>query len=443
MKNYFLNIIPFLVILLLLSCNKDEREPNQPTQNYFDFIVNRNSYSNSQFWIIINSADGKIINSQAINENATYRIDLPEHTGFEKYTVQFISGNVWVNEGSIYCYTEVEPCNWNYYHLTDTHAGIEPIGTETIEFDKDLLESGPFGSYLPLYTINNKNYSYSNENSHNIDENIFQIDQFFDLDHLYIVLFNGNEIPIYKWIDNVKLNASYYLKAEDFKQMDEMTISFPNDSSNYIRIETADDPTTEYHEYYKVYDQHGLHTKKEKAYYPKDLFSDYWTYLSSLSDLGYEYYVKRNGNIPTSFKQIDADIQVQNTAVQSFTASTTGNADYCELNWNFENNNSMIRYSVYNSFQTDINFSAPEIPQFLVDSFEINLDHSYKPSITLYEYDNYSGYPDFIKNRFIQPGVLWENINEYQWKKINSNNLKSTKLENEEEMILKERQRKY
>ncbi|MBI9067624.1 MAG: hypothetical protein JEZ09_10055 [Salinivirgaceae bacterium] len=453
MKNYFL-IIPFLVILLSFSCNKDEREP---TQDYFKLTTNDNFISNQERkWIILNSDNGEIIKSIEVFNNESYRIDLEDYTLDKNYTVQIITqgdwfadedwvSDVWNEENvSLECFIDLKPNNWQLNgNENSNQTALEPIGTETIRFDENLLTgSNPFtGSFLSLYYMRNKYTEQLTE----INDTTFQMEQYYNPDNM-LLLFSGDDgIPLYKWFDNIELNASLYVDEEDLTEMTEHIISFPTTSNSKTYIESEDDPNTDALEYYN-FTPRGiiLDSNNVQVYYPKGVFDGCYTYMRIYGESATEFHIKRRGSIPNTFKQIDATISVEDNSVLNFTASTEGMVDYCSLSGGYGYNQSKtFSYNLNSSLNSITHFKAPQIPENLMDSLQIDLDNLNFYKFIFYEVDSYSGYDDYIKTWFIQPEILMEKVIEYQRKEIHFTDFKSTKIENEEDMILKERQRKY
>jgi len=443
MKNLFL-ICACAVILLSVNCQKDDIK-NTPTQDYFEFIVDDNFTSDIKTWIILNSENGDTIKSQEIFNNNTYRFDLPEYSGSEKYTVQLVSGTSQDQYLEIYCFLDVKPQTWqlNGYKYPKTE-NLSRIGIETIEFDEELMAPTGFGYYFAFYSIRNKyTQTYSMVNNSTV-----QLEQYYNPDNIYIALGKGyNQAPLFKWFDKVELNATYSLSRKDFTVVtDSMDISFPTNISCNALIESEDNPSTDFLEYYKVFKGIYSDTNLAKVYYPRDIFPGFWSQLFIQTESTYEYYTKRSGNIPSTFKQMDANIQINNKLLMHFNATASGNADFCQLSWGLRSDNGYqtFRYNVFGSLNSINHFYSPKIPDYLIDTLQINLANLDYPYISLYEYDNYSGFEDYIQNRFVQPGELGKGVNEYQSKEIYNSGLKSSKTGKEElEMMDKERQWEY
>jgi len=71
----------------------------------------------------------------------------------------------------------------------------------------------PKGNRVPIYSFANRYDSYWNTE---INDSTFVLKQYCNPDNIFIALRDNNNTPLYKWINNVELNASLSLSRHDF-----------------------------------------------------------------------------------------------------------------------------------------------------------------------------------------------------------------------------------
>ncbi|MCK4663073.1 MAG: hypothetical protein KAT68_09425 [Bacteroidales bacterium] len=425
-------IILSVFVIVFTSCKKDDYESTPLKNNYFEFVVSSNYLINNtsrvdRVWVIVYSADNEILIKQELQNGITYTFDTIKisKSGLKVQTILYrdyaedYSSDDYYNFST---YTNITPGIWKFG--SEPQDELEPIGTITLNINDIELYN---------YYIVELRSSYTYGFSHN--ESICEIAQYFDTDDVWLMLLNQDEAPYYKWFGDVALNGAISVSSSELDQMsDYVDMAFPANTSMYIYIESEDDLSTDFWDYYLVYlNSWDDGQTSIRAYFPGDVFSGYYTYLIAWNDYITETMLTSRGSVPNEFEQIDATITISNSNVNDFNATINGTTDVCYHYWShtefIETEEIDFNYRVYGPTENTFVYDAPPIPE---DIKTLNsqllvlgkLEYSYSG---FNEYDILNGYEEYIKaykkdqRNLIQEGVkrLWKYIYSQETKNMN------------------------
>lgn len=406
--------------------------------SFFQFVVSSNylrddSFQKLRAWVLIYNTNKELIGIKEIFNGQTYSFVKPVNKATDQYMVQLFSYYDYVNPDyedyfNMSCYLKVDPQVW---YLGSEPSQFQQIGTNIVTLsDVDL--------YDYYYWSAKNQYSYADYDQTNRS---LEFPQYFNPDKIWINYFNKGEAPFYKWIGNVGLNQSYTLSSADFTQMSSyVDITLPTNTSSYVYVESEDDLTTDYWEWYDVFYMSTSNMTTIRAYHPDNMFNGYYTSISVRHDNIREYMTKYRGAIPGQFVSLSVNVTVINESINNYSASFSGEADIFYSYWTYTENSApynRFNYNIYGSASDISSFSAPVLPQeirnlnqSLLDLNKLNYAGSY-----FREYNYISGYQDYIYQFYVQPNTSTI-IKEFEYSKyIYKENLKATDAVDDREEI--------
>ena len=372
---------------------------------FFKFIVSSDymsyTYDLDRTWIIIYSENGDLVDYLEIFNGETYEINWPVNPTSDKYNIQILKEKENGSPDADYnidCYLGVYPNNW--YIGQEPHIKPEPIGTNTVSingFDDDYYYA----------TRNTFDYGYYS----NI-QNQMVYNQKINPDKIMITYQHWfeEEPPYYIWLDNVGINESYSFNLSDLTEMtDYIEVDFQGLDIGIIYIESEDDLSTDYWEWYEVYlNINENYDIRKKAYYPGNLFNGYFSYLTAYSNNTRERMIKRRGSVPDQFVSLPSNINIIDNSIYNLEVEIINETEVIELNWEkYENLNSdsalVYRYTIHGS-KEDINtYELQELPSEITVLLENEYDYSrleYKNTI-FRKYDNVDSFDEYINFIFV------------------------------------------
>ncbi len=439
MKKLFF-MLGMIVLFSFSACKKNNKESEVNKPDHFEFIISNNYLQNNanqeeKAWIMVYGSNMDLLHIQQIENGMSYVLPKFENASSGNFMVQVFRRTVVNNYNSLDLYgisafPNVEPATWQLGQ--NPAPKLTPIGQNSVCFDFPFMQ-------------NNFNNAFRNKYS---DGNVMGtgcllFDQYFNPDNIWVMYALEDEVPHYVWLDNVGLNENFNLSETDFKQMtDYVDINFENFDSREVYIESEDDLSTDYWEYYPVFSSFNGTQPSVRAYYPGNLFPGYYTYMTSSLNNVTELMLKKRGSIPSKFDYLSADINIINPEVKNFKSSPSGQFDYAKIYWSHSANingmESSFQYVICGSNDMIAAYSAPDLPDEILAENEglLQLGSLVYSRIDFYEFDAYKGYGDYIINAFTDPGSLENNINVYHRKMIYSSG-KGTKTEHDAQELLK------
>jgi len=406
--------------------------------SFFQFVVSSNylpddAYQKIRAWVMIYNTQNELLGIQEVFNGQTFSFVKPVNKATNQYMVQLFRYYDYVNPDyedyyNMSCYLKVDPQVW---YLGSEPSQFQQIGTNIVTLsDVDLYD------YYYWRAKNQYSYAFYNQTNRSLE-----FPQYFNPDKIWINYFNKDEAPFYKWISNVGLNQSFALSSSDFKQMTSyVDISLPANTSSYVYIESEDDLTTDYWEWYDVFYRSTSNMTTVRAYYPDSLFNGYYTYIRVRQDNVNEYMTKYRGAIPTQFVSLAVSVSVSNENINSFSATFTGDADVYSSYWTYTENSApynWFNYNIYGSASDISSFSAPVLPQEIryLNQSLLDLNKLNYAGSSFRECNYISGYQDYIYQLYVQPNTSTI-IKEFEYSKyIYKENLKATDVVDDREEI--------
>lgn len=377
--------------------------------SFFQFVVSSNYlYDNSsqkqRAWVMIYNASKELLGIKEIFNGQTYSFVKPVNKAIDQYMVQLFKYTDYVNQSSsdnytMSCYLKVDPNVW--------YLGSEPTGQYTrIGTDTVTITDVNLDNYYYYVAQNQYTYAFYNPTSRAIE-----FPQYFNPDKIWISYYNKDQAPFYKWIGNVGLNQSYTLSSSDFTQMTSyVDITLPANTSSYVYIESEDDLSTDYWEYFEVFYQSTSNMTTVRAYHPDNVFNGYYTYFSVRHDNIREYMTKYRGDIPTQITSLPVNVSVINENINNFSATFNGEADIFSSFWTYgeeTKNFESFNYYIFGSATDVSSFSAPALPGEItnLNASLLNLSKLAYSGSYFREYNYISGYNDYIIRTYVQPNT--------------------------------------
>ena len=360
------------------------------TLSSFEFIVSSDylyidTLIINRAWVIVYNADNEILIKQELQNGITYNfdtVDLPATA----VNVQTITYTYYAEDYySFNTYTNITPGTWKFGTETTT---LNPIGAISLNMnDIDFL------NYYNWELKSSYSYGFTNNG------NIYEVDQYFNPDDVWLMVQNKGEAPYYKFFEDVTLNGSLSVSSSELEQMnDYVIITFPANISGYVYVESEDDLSTEFWDYYMIsyYSWYDGQTAI-KTYYPDNVFSGYYSYIRVSNDYVKEYMLKCRGAIPTEVEQLDATVSVTNGNINNFQANLNGSSDVCIHTWRDYSLN--FFYSVNGPTESTFVYAAPPIPEDIraLNPALLDLSKLKYYYTSFFEYDLLNGYNDYIK----------------------------------------------
>ena len=402
MRKSIVLIYTVLAFSLLLSCTKESEESPAEDKNLFTFkvsesyITKNDTSIDDKAWVLIYSLDKTLLFEQELKNGQTYNCNLQndEPVNVHLMTARFSQDNYNRNYYDILVYTKVLPDTWVLGPELSMEDEPEPLGITNVVL-KDIRITDYNYSLLKSSSAEGNYLSSTN--------NTFKIPLYYNPDAVWLNLQSINGSPLYKWIEGVTLDETLTIWKKDLILMNNVDVEYPANEYAYIYVEGIDLSSHDdiYSECYHSYDIGSQTTVK--AYYPSDVFSDFWVYYYARSENISNYYIQTAVVIPLKFEILDANVGILQNSVESFHALFNGSFDYYCSVWHYFAKNSYenhrFTYSIYGSAEDAINYYAPDIPTSIVSLDEEMIDlkqlgYSYTKIVE----DNYmDGYSDFIE----------------------------------------------
>ena len=400
MKKIFTLISAFFILFTACKKDKDKDDDSTGPRN-FEFIVSSDYLRNDTLeivreWVIVYSAENEILIKQELQNSMTYNfdsVDLPA-TGVNVQTItyrDYAEGYYFEDDWRFYTYTNITPGTWKFG--TEPTATLSPIGAISL----DMID-------IDMYNYYNWEFKSSYSYNYTSNGNIYEVDQYFNPDDVWLMLQNQGEAPYYKFFEGVPLNGSLSVSSSELEQMNEhVTITLPANTSMLVYVESEDDLSTDFWDYYMVYVNFwddGL--TSIRTYYPDDVFSGYYSYIRVSNDYVTEYMYKTRGAIPSEFEQLDATVSGTNGNINNFQATLNGSSDVCHHLWAYSTSEPPylnFTYLVYGSTESTFAYTAPPIPEDIraLNITLLDLSKLEYYSTGFFEYDLLNGYDDYIK----------------------------------------------
>lgn len=403
-------IIQILLSISFISCKKDDKEEDTPPvveeEKFFRLDVKEylpeSSISVHYAWFLLYSEDNELIISQMLESNTVYNYDtisIPQENlqaQIIKYT-QYSPGydTLYENRISFNVYANVKPGDW----ILGSSPSEEPelfgevkLSLNDINFSQNEI--------VELKT----SYDYAGMPDFN---NVVSISQYSNPDYVWLLLLNHDEVPKYKYFDEVALNASLSVSQAELEEMNTYKdVSFPENESRFLYIESEDDYSSDYWDFNMVY-MEGVDSGETnlRAYYPDHTFPGYFCYYRASVNNVSNYYISSRGEIPSAFETLDIQYSVKNKNLMSFDCDIQSNSDFAVINWMASDRlkGTYYTYSVYFSPETSFSYEAPpvitEISDLIPDMVEFS-DFQYN-NITNYDFNLTEDYDAYIKRSFI------------------------------------------
>ena len=437
MRRNILFVYTILTISLLLqSCTKNNDDTPADNKNIFTFkvseryIAENDTCIDDRAWVLIYSLDNTLLFEQELKNGQIYSSLLPDDgpVNVQLVTARFSQTGYDRNFYDIKVYTKVIPDTWVLGPgIKKDH---EPLGTTNVVL-KDI-------------SINDYNYSLLKSSSADgnylsSSNNTFKIPLYYNPDAVWLNFQSINGTPLYKWIDGVSLDETMTIWKKDLILMNNVDVEYPPNEHAYIYVEGIDLSSNDdiYSECYHTYDIDSQ--TSVKAYYPSNVFSDFWVYYYARQGNVSNYYTKTAPAIPLKFELLDTDLSVLHNSVRSFNALFNGPFDYFRTVWHYyakhSYENHRFTYSIYGAAEDAIDYYAPDIPSSIVSVDEDMIDiEQLEYSYTKIVEDNYiDNYINFIEDYRNEPHKIQVQGAEQKYKYIYNPDAKKEFLYQEEE----------
>ncbi|NPD84000.1 hypothetical protein HNS38_04475 [Lentimicrobium sp. L6] len=436
----------FILFAISISCKKksdvDSTQPIIEETKYFNFTVGPNynidnDYQRIRNWVLVYSEENELlINLKLENENEySYNdLELPQ-SGLTLQIITYeeqrgINDTVFNRQDkvSFITYKNLMPSHWKF--AKNESKEYEPIGTFNVE-----LQGFELGDFHLSEMKSSYEYSNSIYNS-----NEYQLKRYIDKEYLWLFAMNENEAPNFKKISNIVSDTQFIINNNDLIVMnDYVDVTLPQNESMFVYLESEDDYSSEFWDYNAVfYNYFDGGETSIRAYNPGEVFPGYYSYYRARKGNVNNYQLTSRGNIPNQLKTLDFDLNLDNSNIYDFKATVTGNADLGTLRWKYDSVDEEVffEYRVNFPLGSEINFSAPSIPENVIDQLPLVFDiNSFEYDYFLAnEYDVFNGYQDYIQSYYIDNFDLYSQRIERQWQYIYQNS-KSMEENNDKEII--------
>jgi len=277
MRKSIVLIYTVLAFSLLLSCTKESEESPAEDKNLFTFkvsesyITKNDTSIDDKAWVLIYSLDKTLLFEQELKNGQTYNCNLQndEPVNVHLMTARFSQDNYNRNYYDILVYTKVLPDTWVLGPELSMEDEPEPLGITNVVL-KDIRITDYNYSLLKSSSAEGNYLSSTN--------NTFKIPLYYNPDAVWLNLQSINGSPLYKWIEGVTLDETLTIWKKDLILMNNVDVEYPANEYAYIYVEGIDLSSHDdiYSECYHSYDIGSQTTVK--AYYPSDVFSDFWVY---------------------------------------------------------------------------------------------------------------------------------------------------------------------
>lgn len=446
----------YLLILfaISISCKKksdvDNSLPIVEETKYFNFTVGPNYNADNEYqrirnWILVYSEENELlINLELENETEYYfnDLELPQsglNLQIITYTEQRGINDTVFNRKDIVSfaiYEDVMPDHWKFTKSEGKEH--EPIGTFDVE-----LQGFELGDFHMSEMKSSYEYANSIYNS-----NEYQLNRYIDKEYLWLFAMNENEAPNFIKTSNIVSDTQFIVNNNDLMVMnDYVNVTLPQNESIFVYLESEDDYSSEFWDYNTVYYNYfdGGETSI-RAYNPEEVFPGYYSYFTSSMGNIRNYQLTTRGSIPNQLKTLDIDLSMSHSNINDFKAIVNGVSDMLTLYWQYDSSNEDIyfEYRVNSPSGSNINFSAPIIPENIIaqlpSEFDIN-SFEYKYFLAN-EFDVFDGYQDYLQSFYINNFDLYGQKVERQWQYI-YNDIKSMEVTNDMEIIENLRRNPY
>ncbi len=403
-------IIQILLSISFISCKKDDKEEDTPPvveeEKFFRLDVKEylpeSSISVHYAWFLLYSEDNELIISQMLESNTVYNYDtisIPQknlQAQIIKYT-QYSPGydTLYENRVEFRVYANVKPGDW----ILGSSSSEEPELLGEVELSLNDINFSQ-NEIVELKT----SYNYAGIPDFN---NVVSIPQYSNPDYVWLLLLNHDEVPKYKYFDEVALNASLSVSQVELEEMNTYKdVSFPDIDSKFLYVESEDDYSSDYWDFNMVYMESGNSGETSlRAYYPDHTFPGYYCYFRASKGAVSNNYISSRGEIPAVFETLDVQYSVKNKNLTSFDCDIQSNSDIAIIRWEAYNSSESINcsYSVYFSPETSFSYEAPpviaEISELIPGLVDFSEFQYY--SVTNNDFNLTEDYDAYIKRLFI------------------------------------------
>jgi hypothetical protein len=378
--------------------------------SFFEFVVSSNFLPSSssisyRVWILIYDLSKELVEIQELENGQTFTFDWPTKSKSDKYNLQILSYYDFQDPSNsdyyyLNCYLNQEPEVWYLGHESD--EPLTQIGSNTVTLTGVDLFNCEYYAAKNLYV----------NGSYNATTSTLEFAQYFNPDNIWITYTFMQQPPYFKMLDDVGIDDCFTLTGTDFSQMSSyVDITLPDNDEYDIYVESEDDLSTDYWEWFEILYKYGQGETNLKVYYPSGVFSGYYTDIWLKNNNVTEDMTLFRGAIPAQFHSLANEISVTNDSIASFHIDVTGVADLCSSRWlcnDQTKGEESLYYYILGSANDISSYSAPDFPDEIKIMNENLFDLQKLEYYNTYfmETNYYSGFSDYITQTYTQPGSL-------------------------------------